>query len=244
MIARIVVGLVVTAVCFTIAGRRFHWLSRLIRSGQTAPRRLTNWRKPAEAEIVEVAGQRKLLQWTVPGIAHFFTMWGFTILMVTILEAYGDLFNRGFHVPFIGTEQWLGFTEDFFATAVLCALAVFSVLRIINAPSRRDRASRFYGSHNKAAWMVLLAISLVMVTLLVYRAAQVNTGYFPYGQSHWAFASHLIATWLRPLGTGVNSVIEAVFLLANVAVISGFLVFVSYSKHLHIFLAPINVAAS
>jgi hypothetical protein len=42
----------------------------------------------------------------------------------------------------------------------------------------------------------------------------------------------------------VNSVLEAVFLLLNVAVITGFLVFVSYSKHLHIFLAPINVGTS
>ena len=38
--------------------------------------------------------------------------------------------------------------------------------------------------------------------------------------------------------------LEAVFLLANVAVIAGFLVFVSYSKHLHIFLAPINIGVS
>ncbi len=34
------------------------------------------------------------------------------------------------------------------------------------------------------------------------------------------------------------------FLILNVAVITGFLVFVAYSKHLHIFLAPINVAFS
>ena len=38
--------------------------------------------------------------------------------------------------------------------------------------------------------------------------------------------------------------LEAVFLLLNVAVIAGFLVFVSYSKHLHIFLAPINIGVS
>ena len=42
----------------------------------------------------------------------------------------------------------------------------------------------------------------------------------------------------------MNSVIETVALLANIAIITGFLVFVSYSKHLHIFLAPINVATS
>jgi Fe-S oxidoreductase len=244
VLARIIIGLAITALCFAVAGRRFFWLSKLIRSGQPAPRRFQGWAKPAEAELVEVAGQRKLLRWTVPGVAHFFTMWGFTVLLTTIIEAYGALFERNFHIPLIGTEQWLGFVEDFFATAVLMALVVFTLIRVKNAPSRKDRASRFYGSHTGAAWLVLVAISMVIITLLVYRAAQIDTGHFPFGQSKWAFASHLVATWLRPLGPGVNSVLEAVFLLANVAVIAGFLVFVSYSKHLHIFLAPINVGVS
>ena len=43
---------------------------------------------------------------------------------------------------------------------------------------------------------------------------------------------------------GVNSDLATIFLILNVAVISGFIVFVSYSKHLHIFMAPINVAFS
>ncbi len=46
------------------------------------------------------------------------------------------------------------------------------------------------------------------------------------------------------MGYGVNSVLEAVFLLLNIGVIASFLVFVSYSKHLHIFIAPINVGTS
>ncbi len=229
---------------FAIAGQRFYWLSRLIRSGQPAPRRWSGFRKVTDAELTEVAGQRKLLRWTVPGLAHFFTMWGFTVLMTTILEAYGALFSRSFHIPWIGQSNWLAFVEDFFATAVLVSLAVFSIIRLKNAPAKKERASRFYGSHTGAAWLVLMMISFVIITLLLYRAAQINTGYFPYGQSHWAFSSHVVATWLRPLGTGVNSVLEVLFLLANIAVISGFLVFVSYSKHLHIFLAPINVGVS
>jgi Fe-S oxidoreductase len=215
-----------------------------VRAGQPAPRRWQGFRKVSEAEVVEVAGQRKLLRWTVPGLAHFFTMWGFTVLLLTIIEAYGSLFQRNFHIPLIGTDNWLGFVEDFFATAVLVSLVVFSIIRIKNAPSRKERASRFYGSHLGAAWLVLFMISLVIITLLMYRAAQVNTGYFPYGHSKWAFASHLIAAWLHPLGTGVNSVLEATFLILNIAVITGFLVFVSYSKHLHIFLAPINIGVS
>jgi Fe-S oxidoreductase len=257
VLARIIIGLVVTVVCYALAGRRFLWLSRLIRTGQTAPRRWQGFRKVSEAEITEVAGQRKLLRWTVPGLAHFFTMWGFTVLMTTIIEAYGSLFDRDFHIPWIGRSNWLGFTEDFFATAVLVALVVFTIIRIVSAPSRKDRASRFYGSHLGAAWMVLFMISMVIITLLVYRGAQINTGFFPYMHqqftgtatpnvvaSSWTFASKIVASWLHPLGYGVNSVLEAVFILANVAVISAFLVFVSYSKHLHIFFAPINIGVS
>jgi Fe-S oxidoreductase len=263
VLARIIIGLAITIVGFGLAGRRFYWLSTLIRSGQPAPRRWSGFRRVSDAELVEVAGQRKLLKWTVPGLAHFFTMWGFTVLLTTILEAYGALFDRNFHIPWIGTDNWLAFVEDFFATAVLVSLVVFSIIRLKNAPSKKDRQSRFYGSHTEAAWLVLAMIASVIVTLLLYRAAQINTGHFPFTHlrggyvfsgsltsfyaahaSSWAFASKLVASWLAPLGYGVNSVLEAVFLLLNVAVISGFIVFVAYSKHLHIFLAPINVGVS
>jgi Fe-S oxidoreductase len=240
---RLAVGLGITAVMFAIAGRRFFWLYRLISSGESAtPNRFRDVPKRAEAELVEVGGQRKLLKWTVPGLAHFFTFWGFTLLLFTILEAYGDLFEVNFHIPIIGHTAVLGFIEDFMAVAVLVSLCVFAAIRIKNSPAREERRSRFFGSHTGAAWIVLAMIAGVMITLLLYRAAQVNTGDLPYGW--WAFASHEIARWLAPLGKGTNSVIETTAILANIAIITSFLVFVSYSKHLHIFLAPINVATS
>ena len=242
MPVRLAIGLGVTVIAFAIAGRRLFWLYRLISVGQPAPDRFKDIPKRIKAELQEVGGQKKLLQWTVPGVAHAMTFWGFTFLMFTILEAYGCLFQRDFHVPLIGHTAVLGFLEDFFTVSVLLALIVFTVIRIKNSPKRESRRSRFFGSHTTAAWLVLGMIALVMISLLGYRAAQVNTGNFPYGW--WAFASHGIADLLRPLGTGVNSVLETVLLLINITVITGFLVFVAYSKHLHIFLAPINVATS
>jgi Fe-S oxidoreductase len=242
MLVRIVIGLSATALAIAIAGHRLWRISRLIRSGQPAPERLRGLRVRAEAEVVEVGGQKKLLRWTVPGLAHAFTFWGFTVLLFTIIEAYGDLFKKRFAIWGFGHNPVLGFIEDFFIVAVLVALGVFAVIRIRQAPARRERGSRFYGSHTGAAWLVLALIASVMITLLVYRGAQTNTGDFPY--TWWAFASHLVGKALHPLGTGVNSVLETTFLILNVCVIVGFLVFVSYSKHLHIFLAPLNVATS
>ena len=242
MPVRLAIGLGITVIMLGIAGRRFFWLYQLISSGQPAPDRFKNLPSRIKAELVEVGGQKKLLQWTIPGMAHAFTFWGFSILFLTIIEAYGDLFQRSFHIPIIGTWSWIGLVEDFFTVAVLLALIVFAIIRVQHSPKREERKSRFFGSHTAAANLVLAMIAGVMISLLFYRAAQANTGNFPY--TDWAFASHVLASWLHPLGTGVNSVIETVALLANIAIITSFLVFVAYSKHLHIFLAPINVATS
>src|SRR5205085_1035590 len=138
-----------------------------------------------------------------------------------------------------GHGQWLGFIEDFFAVAVLLAIIWFSINRLRNTPERQHRASRFYGSHTGPAWVILGMISLVVITLLLYRGAQYNTGHFPYGHSKWAFASYLVA---KALGTGAyNQGVETFFLVAQMAVIFSFTIIVTYSKHLHIATAPLNV---
>jgi Fe-S oxidoreductase len=243
---RIIVGLALTAAAAAVAGRRLWWLYRLGRSGQPAPERIAYVRehpaRDAGTQVTEVFGQRKLLKWSVPGVAHFLTFWGFIILLLTIIEAYGDLFSRTFAIPGIGHWGWVGFLEDLFAVGVLVGIGTFTVIRLRAEPKREGRKSRFAGSHTRAAWLVLFMIFMVIATLLLYRGAQINTGVFPY--RHDAFASQIVGHWLHPLGKGVNSVLEAVFILAQLGVIMAFGVFVVYSKHLHIALAPLNVLFS
>jgi len=237
---RLTLALVMLAVTIVVAGRRVGWLTRLVRSGQPAPGRTDRMGERLRAQLVEVFGQRRLLRWSVPGIAHFFTFWGFIVLAITIVEAYGALvISEDFAFPFFGHARWLGFLEDFFAVAVLVALIVFATLRLVNAPDREHRASRFYGSHTGPAWVILGMIALVIVTLLLYRGAQYNTGHFPFGTSKAPFASYAVA---QLLGDGAyNQGLETFFLLAQMAVIFGFAIIVVYSKHLHIAIAPLNV---
>ncbi len=246
MVLRMTVGLVLTVIAFGVAGRRLWWLKRLAFSGQPAPERVAAVRDhpgtDVKTEATEVIGQRKLLKWTIPGAAHALTFWGFIVLLLTIIEAYGGLFSRTFAIPGIGHWAFIGFIEDLFAVGVLAGIITFTVIRLRNDPHREGRASRFFGSHTRAAWVVLGMIFLVIATLLLYRGAQINTGSFPY--EHGAFASQIVAHWLHPLGTGVNSVLEVVFLLGQLAVILAFAVIVVYSKHLHIALAPVNVLFS
>ncbi len=243
MVLRMTVGLVLTVVVLAIAGRRLWWLKRLAMSGQPAPERIEAVREhpggDAAVETTQVIGQRRLLKWTIPGVAHALTFWGFTVLLLTIIESYGDLFSRTFSIPWIGHWAFIGFIEDLFAVAVLVGIITFAVIRLRNDPHREGRASRFFGSHMGAAWLILGMIFLVIATLLLYRGAQINTGDFPY--PHGAFASQIVGHWLAPLGSGVNSVLETTFILLQLAVVLVFLVIIVYSKHLHIFLAPVNV---
>ena len=148
MALRIIIGLALTVIAAVVAGRRLWWLYRLGRTGQPAPERIEALRehpgRGAETQVTEVIGQRKLLQWTVPGIAHALTFWGFIVLFLTIIEAYGALFSKHFAIPLIGTWAWVGFLEDLFAVAVLAGLITFAVIRLRSDPHREGRGSRFF----------------------------------------------------------------------------------------------------
>jgi Fe-S oxidoreductase len=239
---RLIVGLLMTAVVLLFAARRVLWLTNLIRSGQPTSDeggRKDNLGTRITTQITEVFGQTRLLKWSVPGLAHFFTMWGFFVLGSVYLEAYGLLFNPDFHIPFIGRWDGLGFLQDFFAVAVLLGITTFAIIRLRTEPKEHGRESRFYGSHTGGAWLILFMIFNVIWTYALVRGAAVNTGTLPYGNG--AFFSQLMGHVLHPLGHTANAWIETVALLLHIGVMLVFLLIVLHSKHLHIGLAPVNV---
>ncbi|MFG1933051.1 (Fe-S)-binding protein [Mycobacterium sp. NPDC048908] len=242
MLIRLVVGLGLTALVLVFAAKRVLWLTNLIRSGApTGPEnnRKDNLGKRITTQIEEVFGQTRLLRWSIPGIAHFFTMWGFFILASVYLEAYGLLFVDNFHIPFIGRWDALGFLQDFFAVAVLLGIITFAIIRVRQEPKQHGRDSRFYGSHTGGAWLILFMIFNVIWTYALVRGAAVNNETLPYGNG--AFFSQLMGWVLHPLGHTANEWIETIALLLHIGVMLVFLLIVLHSKHLHIGLAPINV---
>jgi Fe-S oxidoreductase len=236
---RLVLGLLVTAAALAIAGYRVFWLGRLVLTGAPIPpERRPQVLGAIKAQMSDVFAQRKLFKVKVAGTAHAFTFWAFIVLLFTIIEAYGALFQRDFAIPAIGSSRALGFIEDFFAVAVLVAIVVFVVIRIQKSPKRLDRRSRFYGSHTDQAFIVLGMIFLVIATLLLYRGAQIQAGVFPYQHDGWwAFASKAVS-YITPN----SEAFETVFIVGQIAVVMGFLILVLYSKHMHIFTAPLNAS--
>ncbi|KZB86908.1 (Fe-S)-binding protein [Amycolatopsis regifaucium] len=241
MLVRLILGLLITVAGLAFAARRAAWLYRLIRSGQPDEKRSDVMAVRAKTQLAEVFGQRKLLKWSVPGLAHLFTFWGFVILGSVYVEAYGALFDHDFHIPLIGHWAVLGFLQDFIAVAVLVSLAVFAVIRIRQAPGRKERASRFFGSHTGGAWLILFMIFNVIWTMFLFRGASAAVGVFPYESGAWVSLG--VGELLEPLGSSVTEPLETVGLLLHIGVMLAFLSIVLYSKHLHIFLAPVNVTA-
>jgi Fe-S oxidoreductase len=236
---RLIAGLVVTVAALAVAAYRALYLARLVRTGAPIPpERRPSVAGAVKAQLTDVFAQRKLFKVKVAGSAHAFTFWGFVVLFLTIIEAYGALFKRDFSIPVIGHSRALGLIEDIFAAAVLLALIVFTIIRLANSPKRLDRKSRFYGSHTDQAFIVLGMIFLVIATLLLYRGAQISSGYFPYqNDGWWAFASKA-TSYITPN----SEAFETVFIVAQIAVVQGFLILVLYSKHMHIFTAPLNAS--
>jgi Fe-S oxidoreductase len=242
MLIRIVVVVLMLAVVGVFALKRVLFLTNLIRSGaktSVANNRKDNLGKRITTQFEEVFGQTRLLRWSIPGIAHFFTMWGFFILGSVYVEAFGQVVDHDFHIPIVGRWDALGFLQDFFAVAVLAGIITFAIIRIVREPKKHGRDSRFYGSHTGGAWLILFMIFNVIWTYALVRGAGANTGALPYGNG--AFFSQFMGWVLHPLGESGNEWVETLALIGHIAVMLIFLLIVLHSKHLHIGLAPVNV---
>ncbi|MEO7941786.1 MAG: heterodisulfide reductase-related iron-sulfur binding cluster, partial [Marmoricola sp.] len=252
MILVLIVGLLMNAVALPLAGKRIWFLWRVISSGQPAPDRIEGVTgrlgAATKRQVVEVLGQKKMLKWSVPGTAHFFVMWAFFILATVYLEAYGSLLKLLFTggdgpmdwaIPLVGHWAVLGFLQDFIAVMALFGLVTFYVIRLRNAPKDLGRKSRFFGSHLGPAYLTLFMIFNVIWTMFLFRGASSALGNLPY--TNGAFASIGVGKLLDGLSHSALEVIEGIGLLLHIGVMLIFLIFVLNSKHLHIFLAPLNV---
>jgi Fe-S oxidoreductase len=219
----------VLAVAGALFSKRALFLTRLVRAARPldrtddVPGRVKN-----EATIV--LGQRKLLQRLLPGLMHAFIFWGFLVLFPTIVMAMIGAIDRDWSLPWLGAQGWYMALVDVFIIAVLVGLAVAFWIRKVVRPAR------FRGSHLGEADLILGMIALVVLTLLGWHATRIAAGLNEW-PAQWSFLSNALSHHVG----GSAAVRERVFVWAHVLVILSFLVYLPYSKHLHIATAAINV---
>src|SRR6267378_2371968 len=221
---------IVLIVAITLFGRRALLLYRLVRMGKPL-KRFDDLPARARAEAVVVVGQSKLLQRLLPGLMHAAIFWGFIVLLPTIFAAMIGIVDQRATLPWLGQQGWYALGVDVFAVLVLAGVITAFVIRKIQRPRR------FAGSHLREADLILLLIAGIVVSLLLWHASQIALGLNEYPAA-WAPVSSALALALHQSWTPY---LERGAVWAHVLIILGFLVYLPYSKHLHIFIAAVNV---
>src|SRR5919109_4168394 len=225
--------LVVLAMAGGLFLQRAWTLWELVRLGRPVSR-LDDLPQRLELEGTVVLGQRKLLQRLGPGLMHAFIFWGFLVLLTTILEAFGEVFQEGFALPLIGRTAWLGLVQDTFAVLVFIGVEMAVYFRKV----RRDE--RFKGSHLEEADFILLMILGIIFTLVFLNGVKIAQGTNE-SPVAWTPVSGAVAQLFEPMSAGWLSFFHGLFLWAHILLILGFLVYIPYSKHLHILTSAVNV---
>ncbi len=178
-----------------------------------------------------VLGQSAVLRDPIPGIAHFFTFWGFIIIQFGLLNLILGAFNGS--LPLLGDNRVFATVLDIFVVLVLIALVLFAIRRGVFRPKQLN--SFLHGPWD--GFIILGLIMAVIVTLALVEG-------FEYAASNGA-AWTPIGTILGPLfagqGTQVNIIWFRLFWWLHIATVLGFLIYLPRSKHLHLLATPFNV---
>ncbi|HZO73226.1 MAG TPA: (Fe-S)-binding protein [Ktedonobacteraceae bacterium] len=178
-----------------------------------------------------VLGQSGVLRDPIPGIAHFFTFWGFIVIQFGLLNLLLGAFNGS--LPLLGDNRIFAIVLDAFVILVAIALVLFAIRRGIVRP--RQLSSFLHGPWD--GFIILGLILLVIVTLALVEG-------FEYAASN-GVAWTPIGTVLGPVfsGAGTQTDITAYrfFWWLHVSVVLGFLIYLPRSKHLHLMATPFNV---
>jgi Fe-S oxidoreductase len=178
---------------------------------------------------VYVLGQKRLFQDKYSGPMHFMIFWGFIVLTVGSLIFLARGLFPGLGAPAGALAVTLNAATDVTAVLVLLALAMAAFKRYVLRPERLVR--------NLDAAVVLILIAMVVLSDVAIEAFAIAT------TPHAAPAplGSLLAGWLRRWGYAGDR--AGLFVADWVKLLSlmGFLVYLPYSKHYHLFVAPVNV---
>jgi len=229
------VALVGTAA--TLTGRRWSRLVRLMRTAQHPVARFDHAGRRFGAFLKYVMAQGRMLRWPYAGILHLLIFYGFLILLTAILQAIVEAVWLGFHwndLPaFPGP---VALAQDVFFVAVLTGVAMALVNRLVVRPDR------FRGSHQGDAILILCWIGALVTAMEMNYATRIAEKAAE-AEASWRPAASAIARVFDPLGASSNVLIglHGLFFWLHLCLIFGFLVYLGYSKHLHIVTAVPNV---
>ncbi|MEO7003642.1 MAG: (Fe-S)-binding protein [Ktedonobacterales bacterium] len=235
LIGAIIFAIVLIA-AWVIFALRIRTLVRLMLAGRPE-NRFNHLGDRVKYFTLMVLGQRGVLRDPLPGVAHFFTFWGFIIIQLDALNLWA--MGVGFQIPFLtGDSGWaigraFAVLLDFFVFMAALALIAFTYRRVVLRPKQLQ--SQGHGMAD--AFTILGMIALVLVTLFFFEVFS----YVATNGAAWTPFGAVVAPAFGGIPTRAAIALADVSWWANVLMVVGFLVYIPYSKHLHLLATPFNV---
>ena len=216
---------------------RWRKLIGMMRRAERPDPRTDNLGRRIRSFFVYVLGQGRLLRWPMAGILHAMIFWGFVVLLTAILQAIFEAAFVGFRfdeVPLAGPLAWV---QDVFCVLVLTGVALEFFNRLVVRPAR------FRGSHRGDALLILGWIGTLLLFMELNYATKIAMGNPPEAMASARPFASLLSHLFGGLSAGGTalSVLHGIFFWGHLCLVFGFLVYLGYSKHLHIITSAFNV---
>ncbi|MFE3460980.1 (Fe-S)-binding protein [Nocardiopsis aegyptia] len=235
---------VFAVVAFTMFGLALRQIVRTVGIGRPVePERKGPFGQRLTMTLIEIIGHGRMLKRPWIGVAHWFVMVSFPLLVFTVIEAQGEVFDPHFHLPIIHDWTIYGLAIEIIAGASLVGILGLTGYRVLNSPKRIGRASRFMHSKHWTAYYVEAYIIGLLIAIFAIRGFKAALGDFPF------------PVWATPISHAVGSFLpgEAAVAEPAIAWIAAFKLVISYMFFMvlagkltmgigwHRFIAPVNI---
>ncbi len=228
------VFLAVAGAAFGYSGYRFSLLFRLMKAHQAKGPALDRIPSRLLETLINVLGQRAVLERKSIGIAHAVIFWGFILITIGTLEQFATTIYSGFDLTVIGESSFKALVaiQDLFTFGILVALGYASYRRYIIRPSGLGKS--------RDATIVILFTAGLMISILAMNAFHINSTQPWYASS--MFFSNILAGWIGAIGFSPASahVLALAFKWIHMLLVLAFAAYIPHSKHLHIVAAGPN----
>lgn len=185
--------------------------------------------------LLVVLGQSGVLRDPLPGIAHFFTFWGFIIIQFGLLNLLLGVFNAT--LPIIGDSPVFAAVLDAFIVFVLVALIVFTIRRAVFRP--KQLSSFLHGPLD--GYIILGLIFLVVLTLGLVEGFKFAVHPVPAWTPGWTPIGATLGPLFSGAGADTSIFLYRAFWWLHFGIVLYFLTYLPRSKHLHLMATPFNV---
>ncbi|MFE7125114.1 (Fe-S)-binding protein [Streptomyces sp. NPDC057617] len=221
-LAAIIVSLVLAVVGVALFGRAIGQIYRFVRLGQDVPAG-TRTDEPARRTLTlakEFLGHTRMNRWGIVGVAHWFVAVGFFTLVLTLVNAFGQLFKADWLLPVIG--GWTPYEVFVELIGALTTLGILTliVIRQLSLPGRADRKSRFAGSNFGQAYFVEAVILIIGLAILLLRGLEGALHHADSYQAAYLVSYPLVAAF-KGLSTGTLQ--NLVYLIAMIKIGTSFI---------------------